>query len=466
MTSSEIAQPSGKELEIFPILSKGINEPLFPVAALGSKIGSAVNLIQDVLQAPTSLIAQSCLASALFAVHAHINVEMDGRVHPCNDFFTTIADSGERKSAVDSIALIPHRVFEQRLWKEYRQNIKAGNAGNPLSNQPQTPFLVSEDPTIEGIIKLLVNNRPTHGIFSDEGGKLLGGHSMKAENRTATIAALNSFWDGRSLNRIRASEAPIQVPPCRVTLHIMIQPSLAEMLLSNTQMIGQGLLARMLIVQPASTAGSRMYKEINLLESPEVQNYHNSIADVLNIPLPLDPENQLAPRIIGVDSEAKKLFIDFYNNTERQSGRFDALAPIRGFSSKSLEHALRLAASLTFFHDQSATEISLKWAENSIELCSFYLQEQLRLQVEYSPPQHLRDAQEVLEWLISKRKIIIGLGEFLQYGPHRLRAKDKALGVMKVLEECNRAIRSQEGLHIDGRWYRTAWQIRFLPGEI
>ena len=44
-------------------------------------------------------------------------MHIDGRVHPLSLFMLTIAESGDRKSAVDNIVLKPVRDYEKMLVK-------------------------------------------------------------------------------------------------------------------------------------------------------------------------------------------------------------------------------------------------------------------------------------------------------------------------------------------------------------
>jgi len=75
------------------------------------------------------------------------------------------------------------------------------------------PFLTASDPTFEGLTKNLDRSRPSLGIFSDEAGQFLGGHAMNSENRMKTVAGLSTFWDGSPINRARAGDGVIVLPP-------------------------------------------------------------------------------------------------------------------------------------------------------------------------------------------------------------------------------------------------------------
>src|SRR6188768_640711 len=88
----------------------------FPVGVLGDYLAPAANAIHQVIQAPLSICAQAVLSAATLAVQPHIDVVMPyGQRRPVSEYFISIADSGERKTAADDEALWPVRRFETCL---------------------------------------------------------------------------------------------------------------------------------------------------------------------------------------------------------------------------------------------------------------------------------------------------------------------------------------------------------------
>lgn len=204
--------PKDYEPEEFqPILLEVGDRPTFPVNALGP-LRRAVEYIQIRSSAPIEIAAQSVLAvtSSVVQGFADVNRELLGGVSPLSSYFITIAESGERKSACDSLARKPlddferqyHRLFAEahRQWKvlssryeaefEQYQQLRKMDKGQQLDPgddapiepvPPLSPQRYSTEPTIEGLIKLFGKSHPAHAILSDEGGQFLGGYSMSAE---------------------------------------------------------------------------------------------------------------------------------------------------------------------------------------------------------------------------------------------------------------------------------------------
>ncbi|TAL92302.1 MAG: DUF3987 domain-containing protein, partial [Rhodanobacter sp.] len=72
----------------------------YPVAELGPILAPACESLRRVIQAPDAICGASLLAAASLAVQGLADVENSGRVTPLSLWLLTVAESGERKSAV------------------------------------------------------------------------------------------------------------------------------------------------------------------------------------------------------------------------------------------------------------------------------------------------------------------------------------------------------------------------------
>ena len=94
--------------------------PAFPMHALGA-LREPVEAIQMRTQAPAAMCAQSGLGAATLAVQAHRDVELPGSGRrPLTGLFGSVAESGERKTSVDRIALAPVYRIEEK-WRQERE---------------------------------------------------------------------------------------------------------------------------------------------------------------------------------------------------------------------------------------------------------------------------------------------------------------------------------------------------------
>ncbi len=205
----------------------------YPLEALGDVLGAAAKRICDVLCVPEAMAGQSVLAAASLAAQTHADIDIDGRRELLSLWHLTIGVSGERKSACDQVALRAHREHE-RLALEGYTNAKAlhniemtayeaatrsvSKSKDPeaireeitrLGSAPEAPLkplLLVGSPTIEGIHKQLVAGLPSIGLFHDDAGEFLGGHSMSQDHRTKTAAGLSKLWDLGEFDRVRAGD--------------------------------------------------------------------------------------------------------------------------------------------------------------------------------------------------------------------------------------------------------------------
>ncbi len=441
----------------------------FSIDALGPTLAPAVKQATEIIQAPLALCGNSFLAGATLAVQGHANVELDGRIYPLSEFFLTVALSGERKSATDKQALAPHRKYERALQEQYEFKLieyqrdllayeKARNellgdktnygglegkkrALQELGDPPEAPLLpvlIFEEPTYEGLIKLLKTGQPSVGMFTDEGGRFIGGHGMNQENILKTAAGLCELWDGKPVTRIRSGDDVIYLLGRRVSFHLMAQPQVAQMMLSNTLLINQGLLSRCLTTWPDSTAGTRFYKEVDLSSEQEMKAYFARVTQILEKPLPIrdGSANELNPRLISVDTDAKKLWIRFHDENERNLAPGGSLESIRGFASKGPEHAIRLAGILALFDDVDCGSIDRDHMAAGIKLSIHYLNEALRLYEADADDPILTLAKKLKDWLRQKhRGRRVTLPEVYQYGPNPIRNARTARQLMSVLAE-------------------------------
>ena len=209
----------------------------------------------QVIQAPDAMCGQSVLATAALAVQGHANMVIDGRVHPLSLFALTIGETGERKTTVDRFALAPHQARERTLYEEYQQeqidyqndadaykkardealkkNKSRGDKRIALAKlglppqEPLLPILVAEEPTYEGLVKLFLNGQPSLGLFMDEGGRLIGGHGMNADNQLKTASGLCELWDGKRITRVRSGDGAAVLYGRRLSVYVMAQPAVA-----------------------------------------------------------------------------------------------------------------------------------------------------------------------------------------------------------------------------------------------
>ena len=147
--------------------------------------------------------------------------------------------------------------------------------------EPAQPVVLIEEPTYEGLIKILQYGLPSVGLFTDEGGRFVGGHAMNSENALKTAAGISSLWDRGSAKRTRSADGHSTIYGKRLSMHLMLQGVVADMLMGNTMFREQGWLSRMLISWPTSTVGDRAYVSDDVFDDAVVKNYHRTCFSML-----------------------------------------------------------------------------------------------------------------------------------------------------------------------------------------
>lgn len=170
-----------------------------------------------------------------------------------------------------------------------------------------------------------------------------------------------------------------------------------------------------------------------------------------------DPE--LDPRPIPLSAKARKKWIEFYDECERDLAPGRRLESIRPFASKLAEHALRIAGVLTLIDDANAKEVSADAIDRAIALARYYADETLRLHERGTYSAEIERAEKLLRWLHEKGKTLVAPGQICQYGPNAIREVRLAREALKVLEEYHWVVRLPEGAKIDGKRYRDAWEV-------
>lgn len=361
----------------------------YPIGALGPVLAPAARAINETVQAPLALCGHSLLGAASLAVQGLVNVQTpDGRLMPTSLYLASIAESGERKTHVDNLAMCPvlakeidlerHRSMSDSLHEravsehesqerelldnELLTTDDVADSLEELGEPPSPPCgsqILLDDPTFEGLLKAYEFGRPSMGLFSDEGGRTLGGYAMSSGQRLKTIAGLSKLWDGKPLTKTTAKDGTIILRNRRLAGHLMFQPVIADKLLKDPIFLGQGFLPRCLIVAPASQIGYRRYRLDDPGKHPDMQRYFGALDGLLQQDLQTEEHDNrsLVFRVLSIAHDALGDFAAISDWFEQQSAPGARYRNIRGFGAKAAEQATRIAGVLAMIEDPEATEI-------------------------------------------------------------------------------------------------------------
>jgi hypothetical protein len=248
---------------------------------------------------------------------------------------------------------------------------KLGNPPLP----PLQPWLMLSEPTLEGLHKLYQSGRPSLGLFNDDAGDFLTGHAMSQENRAKSAAGFSRLWDNGEFSRVRAGDGAAKFFGRRLALHVMVQPVIAESVLSDDVLTRQGFLPRCLMSWPESTIGTRAYVETDLSTDPAMLAYWAHIHQRLRASQPLrtGTRNELEPRALGLTPDAKARWIEIADAIEGDmTGDF---ADVKAWATKAGSQILRIAAVLTLIDNDDADVIRIGAIERAARLALYHLSE-------------------------------------------------------------------------------------------
>ena len=465
----------------------------YPMGALG-RFADAAETITNQVQTPAPIVGQSILATASLMAQQHIDVEIDGRESPVSLFLVTVAASGERKTSADRIVLAPIKAYERSLLEAYKNQyknwaaelmqLKTKKRGQAIDHRaiidheddkPPYPMILTKEPSYEGLVRSLHEGLPSMGLFSDEGGRFIGGYAMSDEHMLKTAAGLCELWDGTELNRNRgADRQTYTLHDRRLAMHLMLQPIVAYNILNSPLLLGQGFLPRCLVVQPKSRIGSRMYVEKNTRNHPAVQEMSSRFSELLRVDL--ITAGHKSQRNVTLDPDAKAYWIELHNEFETKAA--SEYEPIQAMACKAAEQVARIAAVLAYVDDSDVQAVPLVDVERAAALMGFYLHESLRIRQIAEADQRIKLAQKCIEWAFNEQdKSIVQPAPnsdtlqfhtqgFLQYGPGALRTKKKMESILKFLHEHGLARKVSNPTKFGEKERKQVWEIRKFESNI
>lgn len=452
-----------------------------PMEALGDIIGSAAKRVIEVVKCPDAIAYHSFLAGANLAAQMHANVKIDGRVMPISNFYVSIAHSGERKSGADYWAMQPFKTWEQYSVSEvdraneefqiakqiYDAEVAAimkdkkrpphakTDAIKLLGLKPLAPVLntlVCEDATFEGLVRLLADGHGSLGLFTEEGGKLLGGNGMSSENKLKMLAGLTGLWDSGCVDKVRLGEGTIKLYDKRLSMHLLVQPGIARRLTGDADAQDQGFLGRCLITSPDTTM--KTYVEADLSADLFIADYQDRVMGLLPR---YQPDRRLVSpgfRVLQLSADAKRLYISYHDATQDRlyKGEYDEA---RAQAAKAHDLALRIACVLQVF-DGDGEQVSVDCYHRATMIIDHSLGEHMRLQGRspISPKFHLaqKTFNKLREIATAQGSNVVKMSEHAKNLPSPVRNKRDRVPVLGILLE-NGYIRPVTG-------EKDTWEIR------
>ena len=421
--------------------------------------------VDNKIQAPLPIIVTSMLSVLSSVAHGYINIEMPhGQIQPVSLFTLVIAESGDRKTSTDKLIFKPLFDYDRRL-EQHRKQTESDKKATALSFKYELKNLEqklkkahsSEDyiliSRLEKQISELYDKQPSVNtvspktIYSDatpvalwsalEGKNnaitLHSSDSASLFNRfnTEFISNTNLLWDGDSVSIARKT-GEINVDDGRIVLSLMTQRIILERLTENKSNLLRltGFYSRMLICSPLSLQGFRFNNYVSDSDEDYINQFYEKLEKIM--------QHCVMSQSYGVfetlrlNPEARRLIQVFADNVESQLSQFGSLADVRDAGSKIVNNACRIAALLHLYINESTDkEIDGMAAHSACLLAGYYLTEFKRLFGERTTSELAAEyGASLFSWLQKESMAAGGAVSFtrthiLQYGPNRLRKKEK-----------------------------------------
>lgn len=386
--------------------------PVYPLCAFHQVARDAALEVQRHVQASDALVGMTLLGVMSASCQGLIDVKLPttGQIRPVSLNLLVLAESGERKSTVESIICAPLYAQDVRsdeqfkaafssyqsdfdCWRSVNKGIcrrisKSAQTGHSIDelqkvleehakNTPTPPRLrrlIRQNITERSIMEALQGDGESVSFTTDEGQLILKGGAMNH------LGLLNKVWDGAQLLTLdRADMKNITVRNPRATVSIMAQTAvLRAFLVRNGEVAkGSGHWARYLIGQPTSMKG---YRHVYNSEPEWVHlpGFHSRVIKLLEEYNDLIEAGNVRRKVIEFSVEAKVRWIEMANDAELQIRPGHYLSDINDFASKFMEIISRVAALLHHFSEQEG-KITVDTLERAFGIVSWHLDEFKRL---------------------------------------------------------------------------------------
>jgi len=453
---TEIQTPTGPAPK--PLLPDVAPPTPYPLSALTYEMRSAVEAIAEHAMVPPAIAGQCIIGATTHLAQTRVNAwHFKGKSGgaPCSLFMLSLFDSGEGKSSARDLAFKTIDEAEKEARAQHRQacaeieEMAVGLKGkareeflaaNPMPPDPKTQY---SDATFEPLVGDFIRGKPAASWDTDEGGQMLGGHSLKADTVAATLGGLTTAFSSGKFERTRSRgnlEGSGVAHNRRLTILLMAQRVAVAEALENQLLVGQGFLPRFLLAAPASLAGTCFISVESLRSSayadPRMQAFWSRCNEIAANPEHIKPDTgEVTPPVLEPDEEAIQVWVDFRNEIENERGPLGKFANLKPFAARGAEQALRLATVLGYF--EGAEKIDADCMRRACMLARYSLDEWLRYTDADTVNPEMKRAFELMNWLRDSKRAAkwkeFHVNDLGKSGPAAVRSakvRDKVLAVL------------------------------------
>ncbi|WP_432166472.1 DUF3987 domain-containing protein [Streptomyces sp. bgisy031] len=372
--------------------------PPFPTELLGGSLAAWVRAQGASLNVSDDLLALSALGTISAALGGRVQVKVkDGwdAENVCL-YCLGLADSSARKTPALDAASAPMRDRIGQLREEQRaeveqneqeirisekelaaveNDVSRGKATKEdaravldtlleLKAQAGLPKAFVGDVTLEALGKVMGENGGRMALHESEAGFFKACAGLYGNGRADITLVLKAYsGTGHEIDRVGRGHS--WMPRTALTLTLIIQPGVVEhMEKDNPEFKSSGFLNRFLYALPSPMPPGAF-------DTPDVPldvslDYAQRIVRLVD-----DVWTNENVRTLSLTTQARKVFAEFYNQTEKDKADGGALHDVAEWAGKLCGQIVRLAACLALYDNAAAGEISEDAMTRSIGLAPY-----------------------------------------------------------------------------------------------
>jgi putative DNA primase/helicase len=369
-----------------------VRTPRFPIDALPAGCARYVREAAASLRCAPELVGVPVLAalSGVIGYTAVVRIKTGWLVS--GNIYAAVVDApGSRKSPAAGLAYRPLEKLQGMLRKAHKQELetferdmrehavrkkRAAKEDQPEPDPPVRPKMrrcIVDDITVEALATRLEQNPRGFLSAHDElTGFIKGLDQYKSGGKGNARQAYLKMWSNNAIYVARkGSDEPVVVPNAYVTLQGAIQPSVLGEIGAGRD---DGFLDRFIFAYPEPHGGG--YSEESVSAQAEL-TYENVIGSLWDKqPAGEDEADEIRPRVVRMDPEAKELFIEAANNlaTEMHAVGFPEVlrGPWSKLDTQLARLALIIAVTRSEEEDAQSERVTRSDMRNALRLLDYF----------------------------------------------------------------------------------------------
>ncbi|MCG6658532.1 DUF3987 domain-containing protein [Halomonas campisalis] len=359
----------------------GTQEGEWPAYDEHSRFESMTQEVAQHVEVVPEMARTAALSAMAVACQGVVDVAFpNGNIIPTSLYLLTIAETGERKTALEKWFFQPIRDFqtakksdidhqiktykrqlknwqsaEKSLTKQWTKAFESGASTEEIEqrqtalddNKPEPPRdyqLVYENVTPIALAYGLYDNIPMACLLSSEAGSILEGKAVD------DLPMLNGMWSGSPLSVTRRTSPSFTLNDPRLTVALMAQPKVIDRFLEKRgeEAMDNGFLSRLLVIKPTSLIGSREGKG-RAIDSSILNDFHHRVSTLLEESFDILERNDRKRSVLELTPSAKEHWQYLQLQTERAMVEHGLYYHARGHGAKLMDNVTRVAAIIHTF---------------------------------------------------------------------------------------------------------------------